>query len=92
LTGLAQVQQPPDTDLFSVRRKLNYDLYYVERMNLWLDLRLILGTVLKCLGVPFVGIRRILQLPDPNASVGCESLLPENDLTSKSLVSDSYIV
>ena len=67
LTGLAQVQQPPDTDLSSVRRKLNYDLYYVERMNLWLDLRLILGTVLKCLGVPFVWIGRILQLPDPNA-------------------------
>ena len=29
VTGLAQVQQPPDTDLLSVRRKLNYDLYYV---------------------------------------------------------------
>ncbi len=33
LTGLAQVQQPPDTDLSSVRRKLNYDLCYVERMS-----------------------------------------------------------
>ena len=53
LTGLAQVQQPPDTDLFTVRRKLNYDLYYVERMSLWLDLRVLLATVLKCSGVPF---------------------------------------
>ena len=65
LTGLAQVQQPPDMDLFSVRRKLNYDLYYVERISPWLDFRLILGTVLKCLGVPFAWIGRLLQLPDP---------------------------
>ncbi len=43
LTGLAQVQQPPDEDLLSVRRKLNYDLCYLERMNLWLDVRLILA-------------------------------------------------
>ena len=59
VTGLAQVQQPPDTGLESVRRKLNYDLCYVERMSLWLDLRLILGTVFKLLGVPFDLIRRI---------------------------------
>ena len=43
-------------------------------MNLWLDFRLMLGTVLKCLGVPFAWIGRILQLPDPNARPGRESL------------------
>jgi lipopolysaccharide/colanic/teichoic acid biosynthesis glycosyltransferase len=75
LTGLAQVQQPSDTDLQSVGRKLNYDLCYVERMSLWLDVRLLLGTVLKCLGVPFIWIGRILQLPDPNASGDCATLL-----------------
>ncbi len=75
LTGLAQVQQPADIDLASVRRKLNYDLCYVERMSFWLDIRLMAGTVLKCLGVPFVWIGRILQLPDPNAGPGCKTLL-----------------
>ena len=75
MTGLAQVQQPSDTDLQSVSRKLNYDLCYVERMSLWLDVRLMLGTVLKCLAVPFIWIGRILQLPDPNARVGCSALL-----------------
>jgi len=75
LTGLAQVQQPPDTDLSSVSRKLNYDLCYVEQMSLWLDVRVMFGTVLKCLGVPFIWIGRILQLPDPNAHPRCESLL-----------------
>jgi lipopolysaccharide/colanic/teichoic acid biosynthesis glycosyltransferase len=59
LTGLAQVQQPPDTDLASVDRKLTFDLCYVERTSFGLDLRILLGTVLKCLGVPFGTIGRI---------------------------------
>jgi lipopolysaccharide/colanic/teichoic acid biosynthesis glycosyltransferase len=66
VTGLAQVQQPPDTDLDSVRRKLNYDLCYVERIGPWLDARLIAGTALKCVGVRFTWIGWVLQLPDPN--------------------------
>jgi lipopolysaccharide/colanic/teichoic acid biosynthesis glycosyltransferase len=91
LTGLAQVQQPPDTDVFSVRRKLSYDLYYVEQMNPWLDFRLILGTALKCLGVPFVWIGWILQLPDPSDRNGRGPLRPEPELTASSLAPDSYI-
>ena len=91
LTGLAQVQQPPDTDMVSVRRKLNYDLYYVERMNPWLDFRLVLGTVFKCLGIPFIWIGRVFQLPDPNIRVGRESQLSEPELTASSLVSNPYM-
>ena len=89
VTGLAQVQQDPDSDLSSVRRKLEFDLCYLERMSLWLDLRLILGTVLKCLGVPFGLIGRILQLPDPNGRPVDESLLSQPELTAKSIVSDT---
>jgi lipopolysaccharide/colanic/teichoic acid biosynthesis glycosyltransferase len=63
LTGLAQVQQGPDTCLYSVRHKLSYDLYYVKRACLWLDVRVLLGTVLKCTGVPFEQIGQILRLP-----------------------------
>jgi lipopolysaccharide/colanic/teichoic acid biosynthesis glycosyltransferase len=74
LTGLAQLQQPSDIDVESVRRKLTYDLCYIERMNAWLDFRLILGTALKCSGVPLGRIGRILQLPDPNAHVECDAL------------------
>ena len=29
LTGLAQVNLPPDTDIASVARKLQYDIYYL---------------------------------------------------------------
>jgi lipopolysaccharide/colanic/teichoic acid biosynthesis glycosyltransferase len=91
LTGLAQVQQPPDVDLFSVRRKLIYDLYYVDHFNPWLDFRVILGTVLKCLGVPFAWIGRLLQLPNPTGRGGRGPLLPEAELSVSSLAPDSYV-
>jgi lipopolysaccharide/colanic/teichoic acid biosynthesis glycosyltransferase len=90
VTGLAQVQRPPDTDLASVRRKLNYDLFYVERIGPWLDARLIAATALKCLGVSFAWIGRILQLPDPNRNLEGDSSFPETDLAAQSLASDIY--
>jgi lipopolysaccharide/colanic/teichoic acid biosynthesis glycosyltransferase len=67
ITGLAQVQLPPDEDLVSVSRKVLYDAYYVRRMDLWLDLRIVLGTALKVFGVPFTVTRRILFLPSGDA-------------------------
>jgi len=63
LTGLAQVQQGPDTDLLTVSRKLSYDLYYVKRACFWLDARVLIGTVLKCSGVPFATIGWALGFP-----------------------------
>ena len=91
LTGLAQVQQPPDTDIPGVRRKLNYDLYYVQSMNPWLDFRVMLATVLKCLGVSFMSIGRILQLPDPNPRDTHKSSRPEPELATNTLVSDLFV-
>jgi lipopolysaccharide/colanic/teichoic acid biosynthesis glycosyltransferase len=63
ITGLAQVQLPPDTDLTSVRRKLACDLYYVQFANPWLDVRLMLSTALGVLGVPFVASEKLLRIP-----------------------------
>src|SRR5262249_19847070 len=63
VTGLAQVQLPPDTDMASVQRKLAYDLYYVERMSAWLDFQVLLGTVAKVLGVSFPVARKLFGLP-----------------------------
>jgi lipopolysaccharide/colanic/teichoic acid biosynthesis glycosyltransferase len=70
VTGLAQVQQPPDTDLEGVRRKLAYDLCYVDGLSPWLDLRIVLATLLHCLGVPFAWIGVVLRLPDPIGPFG----------------------
>jgi lipopolysaccharide/colanic/teichoic acid biosynthesis glycosyltransferase len=66
LTGLAQVQHPPDADVDSARRKLKYDLCYMEAMGPWLDLRIILATPFRCVGVPFAWINPWLRLPDPD--------------------------
>ena len=63
LTGLAQVLQAPDTDLASVRRKLNYDIYYVERLSPGLDLRILFATVLLFLCIPKPLIATLFQFP-----------------------------
>lgn len=52
VTGLAQVQLPPDTDINSVRRKLACDLAYIERRDFHLDLKIVLATALLMAGVP----------------------------------------
>jgi lipopolysaccharide/colanic/teichoic acid biosynthesis glycosyltransferase len=67
VTGLAQVHLPADTDLCSVRRKLAYDLYYIQRMGPWLDLQILLCTFLYALGVPFRWSRRLFHIPAPDA-------------------------
>jgi lipopolysaccharide/colanic/teichoic acid biosynthesis glycosyltransferase len=63
LTGLAQVQLPPDTDLDSVRRKLVYDLHYINNATLYLDLRIVLATVVHVLHLPFALSRLLLRIP-----------------------------
>jgi lipopolysaccharide/colanic/teichoic acid biosynthesis glycosyltransferase len=63
ITGLAQIQLPPDVDLASVHRKLTCDLCYIEHLGPWLDLRIMIGTALKIAGLP-PGLRlRLLGLP-----------------------------
>ncbi len=63
LTGLAQVQLPPDSDLESVRRKLSLDLFYVDRQNFWLDARLVLTTAVGVVGIPFRLSQLLLAVP-----------------------------
>jgi lipopolysaccharide/colanic/teichoic acid biosynthesis glycosyltransferase len=83
ITGLAQINLPPDTDLDSVRRKLVLDLEYVERGGWWLDLRIFAATFLRLLHLPthwlvaLLGLRRSVQLssapvPGAEATAGQE--------------------
>jgi lipopolysaccharide/colanic/teichoic acid biosynthesis glycosyltransferase len=62
LTGLAQVHLPPDSDLESVRRKLAFDLYYIRRGNLWLDVRILAATFFR-LVLPNRLPHRVLGFP-----------------------------
>jgi lipopolysaccharide/colanic/teichoic acid biosynthesis glycosyltransferase len=65
MTGLAQIQLPADTDLESVQRKLIYDLYYVHRLSLGLDLSILMGTPCYVVRIPFAWFSRILRVPGP---------------------------
>ena len=62
ITGLAQINLPPDSDLESVRNKLDLDLEYVTGANFWLDARMFLATFLRLLGIPGENVMRIARL------------------------------
>jgi lipopolysaccharide/colanic/teichoic acid biosynthesis glycosyltransferase len=63
VTGLAQVQLPPDTTIEDVRLKLAYDLWYTQNESLGLDLRILLATGLKLCGFSFPALRGLLRFP-----------------------------
>lgn len=65
ITGLAQVQLPPNTEVDDVREKVAYDLYYLRHAGLWLDLRVLGATLTRLLGFSFSLSRRVWGLPNP---------------------------
>jgi hypothetical protein len=70
ISGLAQLNLPPDSDLDSVRRKVILDVEYIQAANLWMDLRLILCTALRFSKLPVLGIFRLhrtVNLPTADA-------------------------
>jgi lipopolysaccharide/colanic/teichoic acid biosynthesis glycosyltransferase len=62
ITGLAQLFLPPDTEVAHVERKLVFDLDYARRQGLVLDLRILLCTALKILGLPVTVLRKMLPV------------------------------
>lgn len=69
ITGLAQVNLPPDTDLESVRRKLVLDLEYIATAGPLLDFRMFLCTSLRLVGIPGNTAMRLFRLQRPVAPV-----------------------
>jgi lipopolysaccharide/colanic/teichoic acid biosynthesis glycosyltransferase len=70
ITGLAQIQLAPDTDLSSVRRKLRYDLYYLRHISLLLDLKIMVCTGCKLFSIPFRLTGPLLGVPAADAVEG----------------------
>lgn len=86
VTGLAQVNLPPDTDLDSVRRKLALDREYIATANLGLDLRIVGCTILRVFGlrgglsVRMLGIARPTEaFADVPLNVGLPAVLVTPD-------------
>lgn len=51
ITGLSQINLEPDCTIDDVRRKQCLDLHYIETAGAWLDLRMIMATALRVLGI-----------------------------------------
>lgn len=51
ISGLAQINLPPDTDLESVRRKQVLDLEYIRQASLLLDIRMFCCSLFRLLGI-----------------------------------------
>jgi lipopolysaccharide/colanic/teichoic acid biosynthesis glycosyltransferase len=77
VTGLAQINLPPDSDLDSVHRKLVLDCEYIRRAGPWLDARLFFCTLLRLFKVPERWLLPMLRLGRtvalPAASRGASS-------------------
>ena len=65
ITGLAQINLPPDSDLGSVQRKLALDLRYVQEARLSLDLRILACTFLRLFGIKGPKVTRMMGLDRP---------------------------
>jgi lipopolysaccharide/colanic/teichoic acid biosynthesis glycosyltransferase len=63
ITGFAQLQLPPDSDLDSVRIKLAYDLHYLRNLGLRFDLWIYVGTFFKLIGLTYETIRPLCRFP-----------------------------
>jgi hypothetical protein len=59
-TGKHRCESP---NLESARHELAYDLLYTQQLSLWLDLRILLATAGKVLGIPFRLTGAVLRLP-----------------------------
>ncbi len=62
ITGLAQINLPPDSDLSSVRKKLYLDLKYIKTANWLLDLRILMATSIRIFGIDGDGCARLFGL------------------------------
>lgn len=79
ITGLAQINLEPDTDLDSVRRKLVLDLEYIRHAGIVLDLRMLLCTFIRLLGFSGERAMHVMKLHREVPSSG--SYVPSTDVS-----------
>ncbi len=73
VTGLAQINLPPDESVDDVRRKQILDLHYIENADLWLDLRMIIATALRLFGVQGGMVTKLMRLDRTHLTKGVGS-------------------
>ncbi len=87
ITGWAQVNYPYGSSVEDARRKLEYDLYYMKNMSLFLDLFILLDTVriVLCGGVNTSRARtpeRTKAMQDFQLSTAAVAAAPEDEVAA----------
>jgi lipopolysaccharide/colanic/teichoic acid biosynthesis glycosyltransferase len=85
VTGLAQINLPPDSDYNSVRRKLILDLEYIRQAGIGLDTRILCWTALRACGLNG-STTRLLKLyrPVPSLAESAQSVRHAPNTTAMS--------
>jgi lipopolysaccharide/colanic/teichoic acid biosynthesis glycosyltransferase len=73
VTGLAQINLPPDSTLDDVRRKVVVDVKYIRTAGPWLDARILMSTFVRLLGLPGERVMTLFRLRCPEAHDGEDS-------------------
>jgi lipopolysaccharide/colanic/teichoic acid biosynthesis glycosyltransferase len=92
ITGLAQLNLPPDSDLNSVRRKLMLDLNYIEQADLFMDIRMLICTALRIFKLPalwVLGLQRKVVLAPITSGNGSNVV---NKMADKKIITPDSIV
>ncbi len=84
ITGLAQINLPPVSDLNGVRRHLVLDLDYVREASFLLDLRMFLCTLVRLWGLPGDTCMRLFHLRRA-VSLPADAILDESGLAPRQL-------
>src|SRR4029079_8552387 len=66
ITGLAQVQLPPDTDVSNVADKLALDKAYIHHLSPVLDLQIVLCTAFRAVGLRPKYVRVLVRRAIPD--------------------------
>jgi len=62
ITGLAQINLPPDETLEDAKRKQLLDLQYIQEANAWLDFRMLGATGLRMCGISGDRVTKLMRL------------------------------
>jgi len=62
VTGLAQINLPPDETIEDVCRKQVLDTLYIDQANLWLDSRMVVATTLRMIGFGGETVMKAMRL------------------------------
>lgn len=62
VTGLAQINLPPDETIGDVRKKQVLDLRYISEANWWLDVRMLIATAMRMVGIKGETVIRMMGL------------------------------